>query len=84
MRKKEEKKKYQGRKLITYETILSAKECNSEAMGKIIDYYKPYIRQLSIVNLYDASGNTYLYVDQEKMNLLQMKLISATIKFDIE
>ena len=72
-------------KLIPYETILTAKRGEAEAMIAIIKHYRNYIAHFSRRTFYDEYGNSYEVVDEEIMQRIEAKLmVSIFYKFDPE
>ncbi len=66
-------------KLIPYETIVAAKQGDSEAMSQILRHYEPYILRCSQRTFYDEYGNQYQVVDEEIKNRIQARLMYQII-----
>ena len=66
-----------------YVLIVEALNENTKAIEQLIQFYQPYIRTLATKWLYDASGNTHHVVDEQICRQLEIKLISAILKFTI-
>lgn len=70
-------------KLIEFPIIEEAVRGNSEALDRILKHYEGYISYLSIRWFYDENGVPHYYVDEEKRQLLKMKLATIILNFEI-
>ncbi|WP_025092705.1 helix-turn-helix domain-containing protein [Bacillus safensis] len=67
--------------LLPYSVILMAREGDTEAMEQVVTHYKGYTITLAQRKIVDENGNTVLIVDDEWKRRLELKLITAVIKF---
>lgn len=69
--------------LIPYQTILSAKAGDPEAIESIMRHYDKYIAYYSKRSYYDKYGNRYELVDQEIKQRIEARMMVLIIeKFD--
>jgi len=61
--------------------ILAAAGGNTDALCAVIKHYQGYIIALSTKQLYDENGKTYLFVDEDLRQELEMRLITKALKF---
>ena len=54
-----------------------------DAINQILKYYEGYIIALSTRRLYNDSGRTHYYVDEEIRRTLETKLITKILQFDV-
>lgn len=73
-----------GRGLLPYEVIAAASEGDLDAINQVVNHYRGYITYLSKIDLYDEFGNHYEYIDDEKRQLLEIKLITKILDFRAE
>lgn len=72
-----------SKKHISYETILSAKRGDPEAMNRILRHYDSFFKANAVRELYDKYGNIQEVVDQEIYERIRAKVMFAIIyKFD--
>ena len=69
------------RGLLSYDVIAAASEGDLDAINQVVNHYRGYITYLSKINLYDEFGNQYEYFDEEKRQLLEIKLITKILCF---
>lgn len=69
--------------LIEFPVIEAAVGGNTEALDGVLKHYKAYISFLSIRWFYDENGNSRCYVDEEKRRMLEIKLVTAILDFEI-
>ena len=70
-----------GREGLSYEVIAAASEGDLDAINQVVNHYRGYITYLSKIDLYDEFGNHYEYIDDEKRQLLEIKLITKILDF---
>ena len=68
--------------LLPYEVIAAASKGDVEAINQVVNHYYGYITHLSKRRFVDEFGNCYEYIDEEKRQILVIKLISKTLEFD--
>jgi hypothetical protein len=61
--------------------ILAAASGNTDALCAVVNHYKGYITALSTKRLYDDKGSTYLVMDEDLRQELEMRLITKVLKF---
>ena len=66
-------------KKVHYQTIVSAKAGDVEAMAKILDHFSAYIAVCSVRPFFDQHGNRYDYVDEEIVQQIKSKLMIQII-----
>lgn len=67
--------------LLPYSVILMAVQGDSQAMDQVVNHYKGYTISLAQRKIVDENGNTALIVDDEWKRRIELKLITAVIKF---
>lgn len=70
-------------KLLPYDVIYAATKGDIISVGMVLKNYEAYIIKLCTKILYDKQGNAYKCLDEEKKNLLELKLIYTILKFKI-
>lgn len=75
--------KYKSCNLIPVKVIYLATKGDIVSIEIIIKNYEPYISKLCTKTVFDSKGNTYKCVDEEKKNLIELKLISKILDFKI-
>ena len=71
--------------LITYNTILAAKQGDPDAMNAILQHYDRYISKYAHRIHIDEQGNRHTYIDEDIKNGIHMKLMIKIISdFDID
>ena len=70
-----------GRELLSYDVITAASEGDLDAINQVVNHYRGYITYLSKIDLYDEFGNQYEYFDEEKRQMLEIKLITKSLCF---
>lgn len=76
------KKRIARNVLLPYEVIAAASEGDVEAINWVVNHYYGYITHLSKRRFIDEYGNCHEYIDEEKRQLLMIKLISKAMEFD--
>lgn len=69
--------------IIPYEVITPAVGGDPVAMTYILDHFDGYLNRLASKTLFDGTGNTYTYVDQDVKRRLGVKLMVSVLKFEI-
>lgn len=69
--------------LVEFPTIVAATYGSTEAIHAILKHYEAYISYLSIRWFYDENGIPRCYVDEEKRRMLEIKLITKILDFEI-
>jgi len=59
--------------------IVAAMDGDAEALSFVLDYYKGYIRYLSMRPTVDSSGRETLCVDEHMQHRLEAKLVSSIV-----
>lgn len=70
-------------KLLPYDVIYAATEGDVISIEIVLKNYEAYIVKLCTKTLYDKRGNAYKCLDEEKKNLLEIKLIYTILKFKV-
>ncbi|HBF4557141.1 helix-turn-helix domain-containing protein [Clostridioides difficile] len=70
-------------KLLPYDVIYAATKGDITSIGIVLKNYEAYIIKLCTKTQYDKQGNAYKCLDEEKKNLLELKLIYTILKFKI-
>lgn len=70
--------------LVPFPVIREASEGNVEALNQVLEHYKSYIKTLSTKTVVDEYGQVYYCVDEELKRRLEIRLITATLKFKAE
>lgn len=68
-------------RLLPYDTIRAASEGDPDAVNAVLRHYEGYITRLSMRQLHDEYGNTYLCVDEAMRRRLELKLITGILAF---
>lgn len=66
---------------VAYETICSAVKGNTDAMGEILEVYKPYINALATFKPSEVNGTKMPRLDQDAAQALRKKLIEEIPKW---
>ncbi len=69
--------------LVPFSVIKAATEGDISAIHSIVKHYQGYIAALSTRRLYDEEGNVHFYVDVEMKQMLEIKLISKILNFQL-
>ena len=75
-----QQKKNSGCGLIAFPVIKAASNGDTEAIRMVLKHYKAYISYLSMRWFYDENGMPRCYVDDEKREMLEIKLITKILK----
>ncbi len=67
-------------RLIPYDTILAAKNGDSDAMQQVLRHYGPYIASFSKRTFKDEYGNRYDFVDEDIRQRIEAKLMKSIIE----
>ena len=68
-------------RLLPYATIWAASEGDPDAVNAVLRHYEGYITRLTMRQLHDEYGNTYLCVDEAMRRRLEIKLITGILAF---
>ena len=68
-----------NKELLSYACILAAKQGCYEAMKQILQYYQPYIAEVSRRRVFDSYGNDYYFADTELCKRIETKMIYSII-----
>ncbi len=68
---------------LSYPVIFMAVQGDTQAMGQVVNHYKGYSITLAQREIVDENGNTALIVDDEWKRRLELKLITAVLKFKL-
>ena len=64
---------------IPLEVIHSAKKGDAEALQDVCNHYKGYIRYLATQCVLDQYGNCSFYIDEDRVNRLEAKLMYSIV-----
>lgn len=70
-------------KLIDAETIIQAAAGDVESIHRVLKHYEGYIAKVSSKVLYDMDGTPYIFVDENMKKMLETKLITSILKFNV-
>ncbi|MCT1905251.1 helix-turn-helix domain-containing protein [Oceanobacillus sojae] len=68
--------------LLPYSVVFMANQGDMLAMEQVVNHYKGYIFTLAQRKIVDENGNPALVVDDEWKRRLELKLITAVMKFN--
>lgn len=71
------------RALLPFSIIEAAANGNIDAINAVLTHYKGYIAALSTRQLYDDNGVPHMVVDEEMRKMLEIKLITKILNFEI-
>lgn len=71
-------------KLLPYEVIELAVTGDTNAISKVLEHYKYYIRKLALQEYYNENGERKFYVDETLKQQLEIKLITKILDFKIK
>ena len=69
--------------LLPFSVIEAAAGGNVDAINTVLKHYEPYIAALATRRLYDENGVPHLCVDEEKRKMLEIKLITRILDFEM-
>ena len=69
--------------VLPYSVIFMAVQGDIQAMEQVVEHYRKYIVTLAQREVVDEHGNTALVVDNEWRKRLELKLITAVVKFQL-
>lgn len=69
--------------LLPFSVIEAASGGSTDAIHTVLKHYEGYIAALATRCLYDEHGASYLCVDDEKRRMLEIKLITKILDFQI-
>lgn len=70
--------------LLPEKVIMNAVNEDEEALREVVKHFKPYILELSKERYVNEVGNVHYYVNDEIKSLLEIKLMTAILKFEID
>lgn len=76
-------KKKKKKQALPISIIIAASNGDVNAMKQVLKHYDGYMKTLSKRVISDMHGNSYIYVDEEIHQRLQMKLLEAVLTFKI-
>lgn len=76
-------KKKRKKQALPISVIIAASNGDVNAMRMVLNHYEGYMKSLSKRVIYDMYGNSYVYVDEDIHQRLQMKLLEAVLTFEI-
>ncbi|EGO8087666.1 helix-turn-helix domain-containing protein [Enterococcus faecalis] len=71
------------KKKVSIDLILSVLEHDEYSFQKVIKHYERYIFKLCIKKVIDDTGKYMTIIDEEMKQLLEIKLLTALMKFKI-
>ena len=71
------------RALLPFSVIEAAANGNIDAINAVLKHYEGYIAALSTRKLYDENGVPHMVVDDEMRKMLEIKLITKILTFEI-
>ena len=78
-----QQKRNSGYGLIAFLVIKAASNGDAEAIRMVLKHYEAYISYLSMRWFYDENGMPRCYVDDEKREMLEIKLITTILDFKV-
>ena len=69
--------------LLPFSVIEAAAGGNVDAINAVLKHYEGYIAALATRRLYDENGVPHLCVDEEKRKMLEIKLITRILNFEM-
>ena len=69
--------------LLPFSVIEAAAGGNVDAINAVLKHYEGYIAALATRRLYDENGVPHLCVDEEKRKMLEIKLITRILDFEL-
>ena len=69
--------------LLPFSVIEAAAGGNVDAINAVLKHYEGYIAALATRRLYDENGVPHLCVDEEKRKMLEIKLITRILDFEM-
>lgn len=77
------KEKKSERNLVDFSVIEAASKGDITAINMVLNHYSAYISFLAIRWFYDENGYPRCYVDEEKRRMLEIKLITKILDFEV-
>jgi len=71
------------KEVLPFEVILLAVNGDINAINQILKHFEHYVIRLSQKTLFDEYGNAYIHVEEETRRMLETKLITAILKFEL-
>ncbi|HBG5346127.1 TPA: helix-turn-helix domain-containing protein [Clostridioides difficile] len=69
--------------VLPFTVILLAIHDDVDAINVILKHFERYIIRLTQKTLFDEHGNVYIHVEEEVKRMLETKLITAILRFDL-
>ena len=69
--------------LLPFSVIEAAAGGNVDAINAVLKHYEDYIAALATRRLYDENGVPHLCIDEEKRKMLEIKLITRILDFEL-
>ena len=69
--------------LLPFSVIEAAASGNVDAINAVLKHYEGYIAALATRRLYDENGVPHLCIDEEKRKMLEIKLITRILDFEL-
>ena len=77
------KEKNREQDLVEFSVIEAASKGDIVAIDMVLKHYKAYTTFLAIRWFYDENGLPRCYVDEEKRRMLEIKLITKILDFEV-
>ena len=74
-------KKKRKKQALPSSVIIAASNGDVNAMMRVLNHYEGYMKSLSKRVVSDTYGNSYVYVDEDIHQRLQMKLLEVVLTF---
>ncbi|KAA9612734.1 helix-turn-helix domain-containing protein [Listeria monocytogenes] len=71
------------KEVLPFTVILLAVHGDVNAINGILKHFEHYINRLSQKTLFDEYGNPHIHVEEETKRMLETKLITAILRFDL-
>lgn len=71
------------KEVLPFTVVLLAVNGDINAINLILNHFEHYIIRLSQKTLFDEYGNPYIHVEEETKRMLETKLITAILRFDL-
>lgn len=71
------------KRLLPFSVIESAAGGDAEAISAVLKHYERYINTLATRDLYDESGVSHRYLDEELKRTIEIRLITQILKFEM-
>lgn len=71
------------KEVLPFAVILLAVNGDINAINQILKHFEHYVIRLSKKTLFDEHGNAYIHVEEETKRMLETKLITAILRFEL-